>query len=160
MDSKPSDLGEVALGCLKHFGRGIWTFPEILLGPKNPIVICWRADFMIRWCEREKKDFPTQVWEDGASSKQLVENYDNTSLTPLEFTKIAMGCLMSRQNAHGGGVNMHFPGDLSYVLMGFLRIRPPINQFDSSLQAFARYAFYPTIRFWKRAGNFIKQESH
>jgi len=67
---------------------------------------------------------------------QMVRHYRNVTLTRLGFVKIAMDCLLHRQQQ---GIQWHYPRDLSYVLIGFLRIRPPINKYDSSFQAFPRY---------------------
>lgn len=120
---------------LTEWGARVWTFPEVLLGPDLPIRICWKNTSTIHWSEFKKNDFPGKVWKDSERSMQMVRHYNNTNLTRLEFIKIALGCLMTRQqNDH----QWHYPGDLSYVLMGFLRIRPSINKYDSSVQAFAR----------------------
>ena len=120
---------------LREWGTRVWTFPEVLLGPDQAIRICWKDNHTIHWYELEKQQFPEYVWDDRESSMQMVRHYRNVALTRLEFVKIAMGCLLHRQQK---GIQWHYPGDLSYVLMGFLRIRPPINKYDSSLQAFAR----------------------
>jgi len=122
---------------LREWGARVWTFPEVLLGPDKPIRICWKEDEAIHWYELEKQHFPGFVWDDEAASMEMVRNYNNTALTRLEFVKIALNCLLYRQKR---GLQWHFPGDLSYVLMGFLRVRPSINKYDSSLQAFARYS--------------------
>lgn len=116
----------------------MWTFPEVLLGPDVALHICWKTESEIQWYELKKHEFPEKVWtDDSKRSMQMVRHYKNIALTRLEFVKIVMDCLLHRQQQKNG-INWHYPGDLSYVLMGFLRIRPPINKFDSSLQAFAR----------------------
>jgi hypothetical protein len=76
--------------------------------------------------------FPVYAWEDRLTSRQLIEHYSNLHLSRLELVKIALECLMSRKFR-----SLH-PGDRVYVLMGLLRIRPPIDKTDSAFQAFAR----------------------
>jgi hypothetical protein len=130
----PNERSDTML-LLKQWGARVWTYPEILLGPDQPIRVCWKSTSTVHWFELNKRDFPASVWEDSESSMQMIEHYTNTNLSRLEFIKIALTCLMNRQRK---GIQWHYPGDLSYVLMGFLRLRPPINKYDSSLQAFAR----------------------
>jgi hypothetical protein len=120
---------------LRTWSARVWTLPEVLLGPDKAIKICWLMNHEIQWYELEKHHFPGYAWVDAETSMQMVRHYKNTAMTRLEFVKIAMACLINRQDY---GIQWEYPGDLSYVLMGFLRIRPPINKFDSSLQAFAR----------------------
>jgi hypothetical protein len=133
---------------LREWGARIWTFPEVLLGPEKPIRIYWKENHeeeidnqrvqvaTVHWYELEKQQFPGLVWKDEDLSMQMVRHYKNTALSRLEFIKIALNCMLHRQEK---GIQWHYPGDLSYVLMGFLRVRPPIDKYDSSLQAFARY---------------------
>jgi len=143
VDAKPTKLAGVkevfpeTIGYLKEWGGRVWTFPEVLLGPDEPIVICWKDNAVIHWFELLKKGFPVEVWDDPNTSMQMVQHYSGkTILSRLELIKITLECLKNRMET---GIGWHYPGDLSYVLMGFLRIRPPINKHDSSLQAFARY---------------------
>lgn len=82
--------------------------------------------------EIPKSRFPALAWNDAKTSRQLIENYSSVHLTPLELVKIMLECLMNRD------FNLKHPGDRSYVLMGLLRIRPPIDKSDSAFQAFAR----------------------
>jgi hypothetical protein len=131
-----SEEREAMLPKLREWAARIWTFPEVILGPNEPIRVCWKAGTNIHWCEWAKQEFPGLVWDDTETSRQLVEHYDSTNLSRLEFVKIALECLVHR--AQKGRLQLHYSGDLSYVLMGFLRLRPIINQHDSSLQAFAR----------------------
>jgi hypothetical protein len=139
MSSKATDpnhqAAQAVLPRLREWGARIWTLPEVLLGPDQPIHICWKDNSVVQWYQLHKQHFPGYVWKDRENSMQMVHHYNNTALSRLEFVKIAMNCLTSRQES---GIVWHYPGDLSYVLMGFLRIRPPINKYDSSLQAFAR----------------------
>jgi hypothetical protein len=121
---------------LREWARRLWTFPEVLLGPNLPLVICWKDNCTIKWYELEKRQFPSVAWEDGESARQLVDSY-GAGLSRLEFGKIALECLIHR--AREADVDLFYDGDVSYVLMGFLRLRPIINKFDSALQAFARY---------------------
>jgi hypothetical protein len=120
---------------LKVWSARVWTLPEVLLGPDVKINICWLVNQKIQWYEISKDQFPGHAWDDKETTMQMVRHYKNTAMTRLEFIKIAMACLVNRE-AHG--IQWKYPGDLSYVLMGFLRMRPPINKYDSSLQAFAR----------------------
>jgi hypothetical protein len=76
--------------------------------------------------------FPLRAWRDSLNSRQLIEHYSNLHLSRLELVKIALECLMSRE------FRALHPGDRVYVLMGLLRIRPPIDKTDSAFQAFAR----------------------
>ena len=124
------------LQTLKEWGSRMWTFPEVILGPEEPIDICWKRGSVINWFQLVKRDFPTCVWEDSITSMQMIENYNTTSLTRIEFTKIALECLTNRKPEDE---YWYYPGDMAYVLMGFLRIRPRIDKFDSSIQAFARW---------------------
>jgi hypothetical protein len=64
---------------------------------------------------------------------QLVDHYEgNLILNQLELVTLALECLHSRKTS------LKFQGDVSYALMGLLRIRPKIDQSDSAFQAFAR----------------------
>ena len=82
--------------------------------------------------EIPKSRFPARAWGDPATSRQLIDNYDNIRLSRLELVKVALDCLMSRE------LTVHYPGDRTYALMSLLRLRPPIDKKDSSFQAFAR----------------------
>ncbi|KAK3357252.1 hypothetical protein B0T25DRAFT_151711 [Lasiosphaeria hispida] len=136
--NQPASGSEIAamMPSLREWGARIWTFPEVVLGPDRPIKVCWKEGNHIRWCEWTKQEFPALVWDDTETSRQLIEHYGTTNLSRLEFVKIALECLMHR--ARQGNLQCHYRGDISYVLMGFLRLRPIINRHDSSLQAFAR----------------------
>ncbi|KIW17844.1 hypothetical protein PV08_05039 [Exophiala spinifera] len=121
---------------LKEWAARLWTFPEVILGRSEKIMVCWRKGGSINWYELEKRLFPIQVWNDNETSRQLVEHYGSTNLSRIEFVKIVLECLLHRQVETK--VELYYPGDISYVLMGFLRLRPTVNCHDSSLQAFAR----------------------
>lgn len=88
----------------------------------------------IEYHEVPKPLFPALAWREGdrERARQLIENYGNLHLSRLELVKITLECLMSRS------LRIKYRGDRSYVMMGLLRIRPPIDRTDSSFQAFAR----------------------
>ncbi|KAJ2900045.1 hypothetical protein MKZ38_002663 [Zalerion maritima] len=120
---------------LGEWGERVWTFPEVVLGPDVAIGIFWKEDTRIRRHALFKSEFPHRVWRTNPmATKQLLESYTSTKMTALEFLKICLGCLMDRRDH----MTKTHPGDISYVLMGFTRIRPPINKNDTAFQAFAR----------------------
>jgi hypothetical protein len=49
---------------------------------------------------------------------------------------VAWDCLMNRKDY----MKPRFAGDLSYILMGLLRLKPAVDITDSPFQAFGRYA--------------------
>ncbi|KAK4118234.1 hypothetical protein N657DRAFT_583995 [Parathielavia appendiculata] len=119
------------------WGHRVWTLPEIVLS-KGDSVTVWHCGAREKPSpsyevhEVSKSLFPSCAWEDSLTSRQLIEHYTNLHLGRLELVKIALECLMSRRFR-----SLH-PGDRVYVLMGLLRIRPPIDKTDSAFQAFAR----------------------
>ena len=122
---------------LQVWGQRVWTLPEIVLSKGDSITVWHCGDrpqplnqFVIS--EIPKALFPACAWKDRLTSRQLIEHYSNLHLSRLELVKIALECLMSRKFRA-----MH-PGDRVYVLMGLLRVRPPIDKTDSAFQAFAR----------------------
>lgn len=67
------------------------------------------------------------------NSVKLVDHYEgNLILNQLELVTLALECLHNRKTS------LKFQGDVSYALMGLLRIRPKIDPSDSAFQAFAR----------------------
>lgn len=65
---------------------------------------------------------------------QLVDHYEGSLiLSQLELVTLALECL------HNRDTEQYLPGDISYALMGLLRVRPQIDSTDSAFQAFARY---------------------
>ncbi|CAP71654.1 uncharacterized protein PODANS_6_50 [Podospora anserina S mat+] len=121
---------------LRVWGERVWTLPEIVLS-KGETVTVWHCGTRpsmkpYEFTKIPKALFPTYAWADALNSRQLIEHYGNLHLSRLELVKIALECLMSRHFRA-----MH-PGDRVYVLMGLLRIRPPIDSTDTSFQAFAR----------------------
>jgi len=123
---------------LREWGERVWTLPEVVLSRGDAVTVwhCGRQATGLR-CETRtipKTVFPTHAWPDPLVARQLVEHHAALSLrlSRLELVKTALQCLMSRRFRE-----LH-PGDRVYVLMGLLRIRPPIDKTDSSFQAFAR----------------------
>ncbi|GAB1315519.1 Heterokaryon incompatibility domain-containing protein (Fragment) [Madurella fahalii] len=119
------------------WGQRVWTLPEIVLskGDTVTVVHCgMKTDSSPRLEVHKisKEMFPTWAWEDYFTSRQLIEHYGTLHLSRLELVKISLECLMSRK------FKAKHPGDRVYVLMGLLRIRPPIDKTDSAFQAFAR----------------------
>lgn len=116
----------------------MWTLPEIVLSKGDTVTVygCGQRDRpdlpLVEFGEIPKALFPSRAWGDPLTSRQLIEHYSNLHLSRLELVKIALECLMSRR------FKALHPGDRVYVLMGLLRIRPPIDKTDSSFQAFAR----------------------
>jgi hypothetical protein len=115
---------------LKEWGDRVWTLPEIILskGDSVSVVLDGRPAFTI-----PKMDFASLAWRSPESSRQLLDHFTSLHLSRLELVKIALECVMDRKLTHT------YPGDHSYALMGLLRVRPPIDETDSSFQAFARY---------------------
>jgi hypothetical protein len=123
---------------LKDWGRRVWTLPEILLSRGNTISTMdpWRK----RLVTMDKDEFMLQAWTDCFDARQLLDHYrGNIQLSRLEFVKIALGCLMNRE------LEKWSDGDMSYALMGLLRIRPPVDRTDTSFQAFARYVVLRSV---------------
>jgi hypothetical protein len=122
---------------LKEWGRRMWTWPEILLGPVGEkILIYTRGKDLSQPLEFSRSEFPNQVWEDGDVARQLIDNYENKlSLSRLELVVLALQSLKNRVQR---GTKKYLDGDLSYALMGLLRQRPKVDATDSAFQAFAR----------------------
>ncbi|KAK4173351.1 hypothetical protein QBC36DRAFT_58534 [Triangularia setosa] len=121
---------------LRVWGERVWTLPEVVLSKGESVTVwhCGTRPSMKPYqsIEVPKALFPAYAWEDALSSRQLIEHYGNIHLSRLELVKIALECLMSRR------LRVFHPGDRVYVLMGLLRIRPPIDSTDTAFQAFAR----------------------
>ncbi|ERF72849.1 hypothetical protein EPUS_04284 [Endocarpon pusillum Z07020] len=119
---------------LKQWGRRMWTLPEALLSPRGNSIKIYSRVTDEPW-EILKANFAHIVWHDAPWTRQLMDHYEGTLiLSPLELVVLALRCLNTRDVDR----ETHFPGDLSYVLMGLLRRRPRANRFDSAFQAFAR----------------------
>lgn len=125
---------------LKVWGDRVWTLPEIILSQGDSVTVvhsgikAGQQRATIDFHQIPKTVFPTHAWSDANRARQLIEHFGNLQLSRIELVKITLECLMSRSFR-----SLH-KGDRSYVMMGLLRIRPPIDQSDSSFQAFARFA--------------------
>jgi hypothetical protein len=121
---------------LQQWGRRIWTLPEALLSPPGlPIQVYTRGLDGGEPMAIEKRKFSGLAWRDAPITRQLMDHYEGSLiLSPLELVVLALRCLNTRDIDR----NTHFPGDLSYVLMGLLRRRPKVNPDDSAFQAFGR----------------------
>lgn len=117
---------------LKAWGLRAWTFPEVLLSKGDSITVLNGYSRSGKLETIPKNQFPLRAWPDPWSSRQLLDHFFDPHLSRLERIKIALECLINRQ------LDVKYPGDRSYILMGLLRIRPAIYQRDSSFQAFAR----------------------
>ncbi|GAO18681.1 hypothetical protein UVI_02058970 [Ustilaginoidea virens] len=118
---------------LLMWGERMWTLPEALLSPADKdVTICTRgggSDPRVI----SRKQLAAVVWDDPLVSRQLIDHFNKTlDLSRLELVSIALGCLRGRKTTE------YLPGDLSYALMGLLRLRPQIDESDSAFQAFAR----------------------
>jgi hypothetical protein len=128
----PSRKGQTPMDMLKQFGTRVWTFPEILLAPKDQDGIlvyghevdAWRITFT---------QFARDVWADSLESRQLVDHFQGSlQMSHLELATTGLKCFYGRQ------LGIEYPGDKAYALMGLLRLRPPINPGETAFQAFAR----------------------
>jgi len=118
---------------LQHWGRRMWTFPEVLLSQNNEVRVYARKGQLETPLVMPKSQFADQVWADATISRQLVDHYEGSlGLSRLELVILALECLQSRQTIQ------YLPGDHSYALMGLLRLRPKIDRTDTAFQAFAR----------------------
>lgn len=120
---------------LRHWGRRMWTFPEVLLSQNDEVSVYVRpkggrldSPLVI-----PKSQFAAEVWTDAVVSRELIDHYKGSLvLSRLELVILALGCLQSRQTTQ------YLPGDHSYALMGLLRLRPKVDRRDTAFQAFAR----------------------
>lgn len=120
---------------LRHWGRRLWTFPEVLLSPPNREILVYTrgSDIGKPWGRFWKRNFPVEAWDDAHDSRQLVDHYEGSiKLDSLELVTIALRCLQNRDTVEWS------QGDLSYALMGLLRRRPKVVQNQSGFQAFCR----------------------
>jgi hypothetical protein len=114
---------------LERWGQRVWTVPEAILSEDNNITVYEDGQHT----EMSKVGLAEIAWNDAASARQLLEHKNGLHLTHLELMTVAVKCLQSRR------LVQKWKGDLTYALMGLLRIRPPIDTTDSSFQAFARF---------------------
>jgi hypothetical protein len=128
------------MAMLKEFGSRVWTFPEILLAPKDQdgLLIYAQDEIPLRLT---LKQFVRDVWDDSIDSRQLIDHFQGSlQLSRIELATIGLKCLYSR------GLGGAYPGDQAYALMGLLRLRPPINPGETAFQAFARYVLSSMIK--------------
>jgi hypothetical protein len=112
-----------------------WTLPEILLssGGKVEVLTVPKSPGSGRLEIIEKKSVSHRILDDKLPFQDLLSHFaNNIQLSRLELVERVLSCLMVRK------LDKKYDGDLSYILMGLLRIRPTINHEDSSFQAFAR----------------------
>lgn len=130
----PRDPSLDASQMLQQLGRRMWTFPEVLLSPSSrPISIYTRGCDPGSFRTLSKRNFAIEAWGDAFESRQLIDHYEGSIiLSPLELVSIALQCFPNRDTT------TYYRGDLAYALMGLLRRRPKINQYDSAFEAFCR----------------------
>lgn len=119
---------------LKVWGERMWTLPEALLSPSGRDILVYTRGQNLRSPLRvSKKNFAALTWDDAAVTRQLIDHYEGSLiLSRLELVILALQCLNNRRTSQ------YFKGDLSYALMGLLRLRPNVDSSDSAFQAFAR----------------------
>jgi hypothetical protein len=119
---------------LRQWGSRMWTFPEVLLIPRDhPIAIYTRGKDLDDPLRVHKRNFAAYAWGDAPMARQLVDHYESSiHLSPLELVTLALRCLQGRETIE------FFKGDMAYVLMGLMRRRPKVNIDDTDFQAFAR----------------------
>ncbi|RFU33032.1 hypothetical protein B7463_g3304, partial [Scytalidium lignicola] len=115
---------------LVEWGERAWTLTEVLLSKSTTVMLVENRNEPVAV---PKVQLAERAWKDAGASRQLVEHFTNLPLSRLELVTIALACLKVRKLA-GSGHRRH----LAYILMGLLRIRPPIDSSDSAFQAFAR----------------------
>ena len=125
----PNALTEVEQNTLQQWGRRVWTIPEVILARGETVTVIING---AKPRSFDKVLFAQQAWNDADESRQLVENYTTVHLSRLELVNIAWKCLKNRE------LKEMWPGDRSYALVGLLRLRPKIDNRDTSFQAFAR----------------------
>ncbi|MDI1493462.1 MAG: hypothetical protein OHK93_005252 [Ramalina farinacea] len=128
-------------GALEEWGDRIWTLPEMLLSPgtdqieiylKSREVYVGGTNFDKSSGPLTRREFP-RWWGDAPVIGQLVDHIEGSAvMSPLELTTTALKCLQRRNTKE------YYKGDRSYSLMGFLRQRPGVCNYDSEFQAFAR----------------------
>jgi hypothetical protein len=115
---------------LQRWGQRVWTVPEVILSKGDKVTLYRSGDPE----DISKVTLAEMAWtEDAADARQLFEHEHGLHLTHLELMTVAVKCLQNRL------LNQRWKGDLTYALMGLLRIRPRIDTTDSSFQAFARF---------------------
>lgn len=122
---------------LREWGERAWTMPELLLYEgKEDILIYEKSKESNRknYTRRPRREMWHKAWEDHRFSGQLIDHFEGSlHLTPLELQTMALHCLEERCVSEE-----YLPGDLAYILMGFLRQRPNVVRDDSKFAACAR----------------------
>jgi hypothetical protein len=134
-------LAEIQQGstALQRWGDRVWTVPEVILSKGNNVTVYEDVKPGVKPEVISKVRMAEIAWnKDAASTRQLLDHKNGVHLTHLELVTIAMKCLQNRR------LVQKWKGDLTYALMGLLRIKPPIDITDSSLQAFARSVYMRT----------------
>jgi hypothetical protein len=125
----------------------MWTLPELLLSKPGEIRVYFRGEGTAsganwRVFSKNKQEIGNLAWNDSKFAMQMIDHFNGTiHLSRLELVKVFLQCLWTRQRAHGPPQALHYPGDLSYILMGLLRRRPEAVPSDSAFLAFARLSF-------------------
>jgi len=66
---------------LEHWGRRIWTFPELLLAPEGQIIkVYTRGTDYSSPIELEKKHFAAKVWKQDAHISRQVDPHTRSCL--------------------------------------------------------------------------------
>lgn len=125
---------------LRQWGSRVWTFPEVLLCPRDQFPI-----YTYAYDATSNRTMPSKletlaknqlgkiVWSDASVAQQLMDHYQgNINLSRLELAILALKCLYARQTTQ------FLQGDHTYALMGLLRLRPQIDRSDTAFEAFAR----------------------
>jgi hypothetical protein len=116
------------------WGSRLWTFPEALLAPPRQAILVYTRDDENNPLHLSRMELVDRVWKnDRLRARELIDHLDGSlTLSRLEHVTIALGCLMSRTTG------AHANGDVTYALMGLMRLRPTVDKTDSAFQAFAR----------------------
>jgi hypothetical protein len=116
------------------WGDRLWTFPEALLAPPRQAILVYTRGDENNPLHLSRMELVDRIWKnDRLRARELIDDHDGSlTLSRLERVIIALGCLMSRTTGS------HANGDVTYALMGFMRLRPTVDKTDSAFQAFAR----------------------
>ncbi|KAG6355994.1 hypothetical protein INS49_015379 [Diaporthe citri] len=119
---------------LQQWGSRMWTLPEVLLSPGQEITVYSRGGDLNEPEIIPKNQVASRMWgSDADISRELIDHYLGTiNLSTIELSVLTLRCLYARHTTE------YLRGDHAYVLMGLLRVRPPIDKMDSQFQAFAR----------------------
>ncbi|KAL8788969.1 MAG: hypothetical protein Q9213_001378 [Squamulea squamosa] len=122
---------------LRQWGERAWTMPELILYEGKEDILIYEKSKESNWknyTRRPRREMWHKAWEDHRFSGQLIDHFEGSlHLTPLELQTMALYCLEERCVSAE-----YLPGDLAYILMGFLRQRPNVVRDDSKFAACAR----------------------